>query len=173
MSNKVFITIIAVLALGAVGFIIFNDKPEPERPGVVQEDKGRQHVQGTENNPSIGGEPPTSGDHASSPLPWQAYDQEIPDASAVHNMEHGGVYISYRPDLPADQIGKIKGVFTSPFWRSGFSPNKVIIAPRAANDSPIIMSSWTRNLKLDNFDEERMVEYYLRNIGKSPEPTAS
>jgi hypothetical protein len=88
-------------------------------------------------------------------------------------MEHGYIYISYRPDLPAEQVSKIKALFLKPFSRDNFSPNKVIIAPRSLNDSPVILSSWTRSMKLDAFDEEKMVEYYLRNVSKSPEPGAS
>lgn len=173
MSNKVFVTIIAVLVIGMFGYVAIKNKdapPESPRPGIEQTDKGQKHVaDGTV--PYGEAEPPTSGDH-SSPVPWQAYDQEIPDMNLIHNLEHGGVYIAYRPDLPADQITKIKELFSKPFSNEKFSPSKAVVAPRAANGSPIIMSSWNRNMKLDAFDEEKMVEYYLRNVGKAPEGTA-
>lgn len=174
MSNKAFITIIAILVVGTLGFMVVNNhnKPVTERSGVAQEDKGQKHAAfGQEFN--TGDEPPTSGDHASSPLPWQAYDQEIPDTAVIHNLEHGGVYISYSPDLPPEQISKIKALFFQPFARAQFTPTKAISGPRASNGQPIIMSSWTRSMKLDAFDEEKMVEYYLQNVGKSPEATAS
>ncbi len=174
MSNKVFIGIIAILLGGTVGFVALQKKnapPQAERPGIEQPDKGRQHVaDGTA--PYGGPEPPTSGDH-SSPLSWQVYDQEIPDMNVIHNLEHGGVYISYSPDLPTEQVSKIKALFFQPFSREKFSPTKAVVAPRAANSSPIIMSSWNRNMKLDAFDEEKMVEYYLQNVGKAPEGSAS
>ncbi len=174
MSNKVFKTVIAILIVGSLGFIFIKSGNEPakERPGTAHEDKGRQHT-ATGQEPNSGGEPPTSGDHVSSPLPWQVYEQEIPDTSVIHNMEHGGVYVSYRPDLPVEQINKIKALFFKPFANQKFSPNKAIMAPRALNDSPIIMSSWTRSMKLDSFDEQKMIDYYLRNVSKSPEPGAS
>lgn len=173
MSNKVFISIISVLVIGTIGFITLKNRNTPEvpRPGVTHEDKGRQHV--ADNAVTYGGtEPPTSGDH-SNPLPWQAFDQEVSDVNTIHNLEHGGIYISYRPDVPADQIAKLKELFFAPFARQNFSPNKVVMAPRASNDAPIVMSSWLRSEKFDVFDEERMVEYYLQNVGKSPEPAAS
>ena len=172
MSNKVFVSIIAVLLLGTVGFVVVNNRSKPvvARPGVEQPDKGRKHVaDGTV--PYGEGEPPTSGDH-SQHLPWQAYDQEIPDMNVIHNLEHGGIYIAYRPDLPADQVAKIKSLFTKPFSDPKFTPTKAIIAPRAASNSPIILSSWNRNMKLEFFDEAKMKEYYLRNVGKAPEGTA-
>lgn len=173
MSNKVFVAIIIVLVGGMFGVITLKNRSTPEvpRPGVAHEDKGRQHVaDGTV--PYGGQEPPTSGDH-SNPVPWQAYEQEISDMNVIHNMEHGGIYISYKPDLPADQVAKIKALFFAPYSRQDFSASKALLAPRAANDAPIIMSSWLRSEKFESFDEEKMVEYYRRNVGKSPEPAAS
>lgn len=174
MSNKMFISLISLLILGSIGFLAVkssNKPPQGERPGTAQADKGRDHIaEGTKMYG--GGIPPTSGPHAS-PVPWQVYNQEVPDLNLIHNLEHGGIVISYRPDLPPDQIAKIKALFAAPYSRKGFSPIKAVVAPRAANESPIIISSWTRNMKLDSYNEEKMVDYYLRNIGKSPEPTAS
>lgn len=174
MSNKVLLTIIAVLTIGMFGYVAVKKKdapPETPRPGLEQPDKGREHVaDGTV--PYGEAEPPTSGAH-SSPVPWQAYEQEIPDMNVIHNLEHGGVYVSYRPDLPQDQVAKIKALFTKPFSNPKFSPTKAVVAPRSANGSPIIMSSWNRNLKLESFDEAKMMEYYLRNVGKAPEGAAS
>ncbi len=173
MSNKAFIGIIAALIIGVFGFIFIKNRSTPEvpRPGIAHEDKGRQHV--ADNAVTYGGsEPPTSGDH-SSQVPWQAYEQEVPDINVIHNMEHGGIYISYKPDLPPEEVAKIKAVFFSPFSDKDFTPNKVVLAPRAANDAPIIVSSWMRSMKLDKFDQDKMVDYYRRNVGKSPEPTAN
>ena len=174
MSNKVFIGILSLIILGTVGFTVAkkkSDPPEPPRPGIEQADKGRNHV--ADGTVTYGEpEPPTSGDH-SSPVPWQAYEQELPDMNVIHNLEHGGIYVAYRPDLPADQVAKIKELFFRPFSNDKFSPTKAVTAPRAANGSPIIMSSWNRNMKLDSFDEQKMMDFYLRNVGKAPEGTAS
>lgn len=173
MSNKVFVSIVAVIAIGIFGFVAIKKQaapPESPRPGIEQADKGQQHV--AEGTVPYGGlEPPTSGDH-SSHVPWQAYNQEVPDMNVIHNLEHGGVYIAYRPDLPADQVAKIVALFSRPFSNKEFSPSKAVVAPRAANGAPIIMSSWNRNMKLESFDEEKMKEYYLRNVGKAPEGSA-
>ena len=169
MSSKVFY---GFLTLAVIGFFIFattNKEPAKPRPGVEHSDNGRTHVQSKEYG---GEEPPTSGDHAE-PLAWQIYDQEIPDANVIHNMEHGGVYISYRTDLPKDQIEKIKALFSKPYSNAKFSPIKAVVAPRSKNKAPIVMSSWTRSESFQSFDESKMIDYYLKNIGKSPEPGAS
>lgn len=174
MSNKVFIVCIIVIILGTFSFIVVKQKnapPIPSRPGVEQADKGRKHV--AAGAVKYGGlEPPTSGDHTTH-IPWQAYSLEVPDENVIHNLEHGGIYISYRPDLPADQIAKIIGLFSKPFSNVKFTPSKAVVAPRGANGSPIIMSSWNRSMKFDSFDEAKMMEYYIGNIGKAPEGTAN
>jgi hypothetical protein len=169
MNSKIFYGTLAVLAIGLLTFALISKEPEKPRPGLAHEDKGRTHVQSKEYG---GDEPPTSGDHAE-PLAWRVYDQEVPDANAIHNMEHGGVYISYRPDLPKEQIAKIESLFSAPYSNPNFKPIKAIVAPRAANKSAIVMSSWTRSQSFDSYNEQAMIDYYLNNIGKSPEPGAS
>lgn len=172
MNNKVFLVTLGLLILGVVSFFAFlPNQPEASLPGTELADNGRKHV--AQNAKQYGdGEPPASGEHAE-PLKWNIYDQEVPDINIIHNLEHGGVYVSYRPDLPADQIAKIKNLFGAPFSRKGFSPSKVIVAPRSADDAPIIMTSWNRQQKFEKFDEQAMYEYYFQNVGKSPEAGAS
>lgn len=172
MSNRIFYSIIAILIIGSVGLIAAQKRsapPETPQPGIEQPDLGNKHI--TAQLPNTAPEPPASGD-MTDPVPCgQASEQEIPDTGVIHTMEHGGVYISYRPDLPADQHDKLKALFTKPFSNSKFTPSKAVLAPRAANSSPIILTSWKRNLKLDSFDEAKIMDYYLRNVSKAPEGT--
>lgn len=171
MQDKAFYAVIAVIVLGLVGVVAWskiNQPPEPPRPGTEQSDHGGGHAEGTEYG---GDQPPTSGKHAS-PVAWDVYDTEIRDDQALHNLEHGGIYVSYRPDLPKDQVEKMKKLLFEPFSDSDFKPRKVIMAPRASNDSPIVLSSWQRSQALESFDEAVIKEYYLANFGKSPEPFA-
>jgi hypothetical protein len=169
MNGKVFYAIIAAVIVGVLGLAVANKKPDAPRPGLEHADEGRTHVQTKEYG---GEEPPTSGDHAE-PLAWQVYKQVVPDVNVIHNMEHGGVYISYRPDLPKEDITKIEALFSRPFSNASFTPSKAIIAPRNDNKAPIVMSSWKRSQTFEVYDEQAMIDYYLKNIGKSPEPGAS
>lgn len=176
MPTRIFTAVLALIVIGfAVPLVTTNkDRPDPgPRPGKEHKELGQQHVRGLSNSPNTMQEIATSGDHDEQPLPWQVYDQEVPDANAVHNLEHGGIYISYKPDLPQQEIDRIRALFSKPYSRKNFSPIKAIVAPRAANSAPIVMSSWNRSMKLNKYEEEKMVEYYLRNHGQAPEGTAS
>lgn len=168
MISKLIFGLLALATVGLLTYGYLRDEPEPPRPGVAQANKGGVHVQSKEYG---GDEPPTSGDHTS-PVPWQAYEDEVPDANIIHNLEHGGIYVSYRPDLPADQVVRLRELFFEPYSNPDFKPTKALLAPRAANKSPIVISSWNRSLTLESYDEKQLMDYYLANFGKSPEPGA-
>ena len=46
--------------------------------------------------------PPAGGAHDAAWLDCGVYDEPIRDENAVHDLEHGTVWISYRPDLDDD-----------------------------------------------------------------------
>jgi hypothetical protein len=57
--------------------------------------------------------PPAGGPH--NPV-WQNcgfYDEPVRDENAVHSLEHGAVWITYQPDLPQEQIGKLRDLAQS------------------------------------------------------------
>ena len=171
MTIRPFPVALATVVVGFIAVIIVSKitaPPEPPRPGIEQADHGREHVSSKEYG---GDQPPTSGSHAN-PVAWGVYDTEVRDDQAIHNMEHGGIYVSYQPDLPQDQIEKLKGLLSAPFSNSEFKPTKIVLAPRQANTSPIELSSWRRSESLASYDQKKIEEYVMRNLGKSPKPLA-
>lgn len=60
---------------------------------------GQDHIQPTDPLPNYNSNPPTSGPHLSPAAPWGAYDVELDDRQAIHNLEHGGVWITYNCKL--------------------------------------------------------------------------
>ena len=110
--------------------------------------------------------PPVGGPHDDV---WQncgAYDAPLRDENAVHSLEHGAVWITYRQDLPADQVAKL---------RSKAEPGEyVLVSPYPSLDEPIALSAWGAQLKVKSADDDR-VDAFLRTYvqGKqTPEPGA-
>ena len=94
--------------------------------------------------------PPTNGNHA--PL-WQNcgfYGEPIQDRHAVHSMDHGVVWITYRPDLPQQQIETL---------RPYVNENYVIVSPYPGQDSPVIATSWRVQLELTSANDPRLERF--------------
>ena len=109
--------------------------------------------------------PPTSGDHWPAPAPWGVYRSPQPDEQLVHNLEHGGVWISYQ-GIDDSTRAKLE-VFGQKY------PDAVVVTPRPENDRKIALASWGRFEKSDVLNEERIERFIRENVNKSPEPLAS
>ena len=76
-------------------------------PGVVQTaNLSRNHV---ESQVSYATSPPVGGDHHPVWLNCGVYDEPVPEEHAVHSLEHGSVWITYDPALPAAEVSKLTG----------------------------------------------------------------
>jgi hypothetical protein len=69
----------------------------------------------------------------------------------VHSLEHGTVWITYRPDLPADQVAKLKEKVQG--------QEKMMLSPYDGLDKPISLQAWGFQLKVDNADDSRIDEF--------------
>ena len=91
--------------------------------------------------------PPTNGNH--DPL-WQNcgfYEKPIEDRHAVHSLDHGVVWITYRPDLQERQIKSLR-----PYGKV----NYVIVSPYPGQDAPVTATSWRVQLELNGADDPRL-----------------
>ena len=133
------------------------DGKEPDAPQPLPENppKGIQVYPATTNRTVEGPieydrNPPTNGNHA--PL-WQNcgfYEEPIQDRHAVHSMDHGVVWITYRPDLPQAQLENL---------RSYGNENYVIVSPYPGQDAPVTATSWRVQLELDGTDDPRLEQF--------------
>lgn len=125
---------------------------------------GRDHVpEGTDVD--YNSNPPTSGPHWPQPVEWGVYSEPLPDEQVVHNLEHGGIWITY--------TGVDDGTRARLEELAARYPQAVVLSPRPENDSPIVLASWGRLEKLEAFEEQRIVNFITSNINQSPEPLAS
>ncbi|HSA53429.1 MAG TPA: DUF3105 domain-containing protein [Yinghuangia sp.] len=107
--------------------------------------------------------PPVGGQHHDV---WQncgIYDKSIQNKHAVHSLEHGAVWITYSPTLAADQVDKLKAKAQQDF---------MLLSPYDGMDSPITVTSWGFQLKVDNADDPRVDQFittYRNNKDTTPE----
>jgi hypothetical protein len=122
------------------------------------------HV-GADAQPVYNSNPPTSGDHATSEAPWGISSSPLPDISLVHNLEHGGIVLHYRPDLDETQRQQLEGVAGELLQRN----RKVVLAPRPENEDPITATAWGRILRLQTVDADAIRGFFNAHINQGPE----
>ncbi len=132
------------------------------KPGIAYPAQGQAHIGPGESHPSYNSNPPTSGWHLPAPAPWGFYTNGLPDELLVHNLEHGGIWISYKNPSDTALVEKLEAL-------SKRFPVKVIITPRPKDDSPIVLAAWTRLLKLDHYDEQQIIAFINAFKNKGPE----
>lgn len=167
---------VAVIGLGTL--ITVNQLTKSKEPliGVSHPNLGGQHIARGASHEAYNSDPPSSGPHYSdsgAPTSWGVYSQEVQDEVFLHNEEHGGIIITYQPNLlSADQLKKLSALFLPPFSNKTFSPAHAIVTPRAKDTHMIELASWTYTLNLDSYDEATIIQFYNQHAGKAPEPLA-
>jgi len=142
--------------------------PAGQAVGVKQKDEGRGHVAASQTV-QYGTTPPTSGDHWDTPAPWGSYDKQQRDERTTHNLEHGGIVISYT-GLSSDeqkQLTTIVSQLRSTQYR------KIVLQPYPGlPDAKVALTSWDWLLKLPAVDEAQIVRFVRAHYDgpDAPEP---
>jgi hypothetical protein len=109
--------------------------------------------------------PPVGGPHDPQWLDCGVYDAPVRDENAVHDLEHGTVWISYRPGLDEADVGTLTRAL----------PDNGILAPYDDLPAPVVITVWGRQLRLTGADDPRL-EMFLAGFSDghtAPEPFAS
>lgn len=165
----------AVVVVAAIAAsIVFAPKPPPSYArgdsdgsaieGVQTYKNTSNHVEGTVDYPQT---PPTGGDHNVMWLNCGVYTQPVPNENAVHSLEHGAVWITYDPaQVSDDDVAALEAELPSTYS---------VLSPYEGLDTPIAVTAWNAQLKVDSPDDERIEEFiraYWRSTN-APEPNAA
>ena len=107
--------------------------------------------------------PPMGGAHN---VAWQncgVYGAPIHNEHAVHSLEHGAVWITYRPDLPSDQVQLLRNAAADDF---------MLLSPYPGLSAPVVASAWNHQLRLDGAADPRLrafISEYKNNPQTTPE----
>jgi hypothetical protein len=158
-------TTVGVLALGIIGFagwqVYENGLSWQDRADQIQgikdyrkTDKAlvnqRDHVWGPQKYDLS---PPVAGNHNQN---WQrclgdVYPAAIASEHALHSMEHGAVWITYNPDLPAAQVEQLA--------KKVRGNDYMLMSPYPGLDKPISLQAWGFQLKVDSAGDKRIDEF--------------
>ena len=163
--KKAVIWTAVIIILGGSGYGLYYLSSQPGKPrsGTAIPILGQDHIAVGAFHPPYNSDPPTSGWHYEEEASWGVQEKELLDEQLIHNLEHGGIWISYTgiDDATKSALEKIAR-----------SEKKVIVEPRVKNNAPIILASWGRLLKLDTFDEQAVMDFIETNRNQAPEPFA-
>lgn len=111
--------------------------------------------------------PPAGGPH--NPV-WQncgIYDQPVVNENAVHSQEHGAVWVTYRPDLSAEELETLRAQLRGKRY--------TLLSPYPDLPAPVVASAWGVQLQLDGPNDPRLASFITTYVQgpQAPEPGAA
>jgi hypothetical protein len=168
---------LALIVLGALGFAAFNWAQDRNLNRAPEGVKTFQYAQGNHIEGNIdysaqagyqGELPPAGGAHNSTAQQCDVYTQPIRQENAIHSLEHGAVWITYQPDLAADQVTKLDDIVKGDPY--------LMVSPYPGSPAPIVLTAWNHQLQLQSYDKdtiEQFIRSYKNKQGVTPEFGAS
>lgn len=104
--------------------------------------------------------PPVGGPHSPA---WQTcgyYSAPIANENAVHSLEHGAVWITYSPDLPAEQVAELRELTEDGSF--------ILTAPYPDLPAPVVASSWGKQILLESANDDRL-DAFIREYRQGPD----
>ena len=124
--------------------------------------QGQTHIEIGASHPAYNSNPPTSGWHYIDPAPWGVYPNQLPDETLIHNLEHGGIWLSYKDPTNQRHHQPIKR-HCEPL------STHIIVEPRPQNDSPVAVAAWGQLLKMDTVNYDVIYAFIRRYRKHGPE----
>ena len=106
--------------------------------------------------------PPVGGAHSPIWLKCGVYTEALPNVNAVHDLEHGAVWITYPPSAPAATVTALEQYV-------GTNKEYVLVSPYPGLDSPVVVTAWGAQLKLTSPSDPRLLQFVQQFAGNGPE----
>jgi len=150
------VVVVGALAVGSLSLVngASGSAGGPLPSGAVTySENDHRHVTGAVQYDHV---PPVGGAHNSIPLNCGVYSSPVNDTNAVHSLEHGAVWITYRPDAPASTVSQLQGFVKSHYLGD---QRYLILSPYPGIPAPIVASAWGAQLQLDDPSDPRLEQF--------------
>ena len=163
-----------VLGIGAIAVVVFVllQMGGSTTIGVPVRNDGTGHIPACEPG-HYSSVPATSGCHDGTPAGWGVYPNgaAVPEAQAIHNLEHGGVVMWYDTDRASPEMVSQLAEYVD--REVSGQRYKFILSPWDGEDfdHAIAVTAWTRLLYLDSVDMNligQFVDRYYQRLGPEP-----
>lgn len=108
--------------------------------------------------------PPFGGDHDPewADCTGTVYSNPIRDENAVHTLEHGSIWITYQPGLPAADVQKLTDRVEGNTY--------MLMSPYPGLSSPVSLQAWGHQLAVDSVDDPR-IDQFINDLRLNPANT--
>ena len=101
---------------------------------------------------------------------WQncgIYDQPVELGNALHSMEHGAVWLTYRPNLDVGQVKALQDLVRG--------HRHVLMSPYPSQTDDVVLTAWGVQLVIKSVPDDRIPKFiaYYELGPQNPEPGAS
>ena len=144
---------------------VADEAPEGVEGVVVVPITSNEHVRHDVDYPTA---PPAGGPHLGIWLNCGFYTVPALDELAVHSLEHGAVWVTYRSD--------VDGAILTALQALALQSSHLLVSPYEAQEAPLVLSAWGRQLALDSLEDPRFDQFldvYLFDGPTAPEPGAA
>lgn len=156
---KYLLYLILIVLVLWIGYRIIKQERIPP-PGIRVPIQGREHINAGAKHDAYISPIPVSGPHSGTGG-WGFSEKSIPAENYIHNLEHGGIVILYKPDISQENIDKIEK-YANKKW-------KVLATSSESIPSPIGIAAWGWYQLFDTFDKESMNAFYKAHLNRAPE----
>ena len=147
--------VIALIVVGSSG----GGSGQLPRGTQVFAENNHQHVTGTVRYNRT---PPAGGAHNAVWLNCGVYTQPVPNENAVHDLEHGAVWITYRPNLsPSGVVHLLQFVESHYVGQERY----LLLSPYPGLPAPVVASAWGAQLRLNGPDDPRLPAFVAHFAG--------
>ncbi len=149
------VLLVAGLAVAAITFAAVNGGNSGGLPAGTQvfAENDHTHVNGAVNYDH---NPPAGGPHNPVQLNCGVYTQQVPKENAVHSLEHGAVWITYQPTLPASDVARLQQLVVSSYVGT---EKYIILSPYLGLPSPVVASAWGAQLSVPQASDSRLADF--------------
>jgi len=158
---------VVLLAVGVIGYAVYagTNKPSTD-PNKIKGIIHKTFTSGDHKTTPITYDesPPFGGPHA--PI-WAdctgtVYPEQIANENAVHDLEHGAVWITYKPGLPADQLDVLTKLVSGQQY--------MLMTPYAGLKTNVSLQAWGYQLFVDSATDKR-VKQFIKDLRLSQKNT--
>jgi len=179
----ILIAVAAIAALGLIAVVWVVLAGEGKRVTAIEQ-AASQPIEGVKETPGLSAEhveflpeptptepggtvlPPVGGPHDPAVQNCGVYTEPVATAKAVHSLEHGAVWITYRSGLDQGQVDVLTKLANSRDY--------TLLSPIEALGAPVVLTAWGLELELDNASDPRIEPFLAKYIQgeQTPEPGA-